>query len=383
MPVFSLLDATVCGSPKQNIRCRIVYYEKADEQMKYSRILKNTFCFLILVQCIGLVQAQEPCWILQWSDEFNGPSIDTRVWNYEIGYIRNQELQYYTNRSQNARIENGNLIIEARHDNWNGHAYTSASLNTQNKKSWKYGRFEMRAKLVCGKGMWPAFWSKGNSGSWPACGEIDVMELVGGSNGLGDSTIHGTMHWDSSGKAAAGGDTTISSGKFADDYHLFAIEWDSLQIKWFLDSSQYFSASITGASRSEFRQPFWILINLAVGGTWPGSPDAATVFPQQYMIDWIRVYKRGFTGISEASVALPEKHASPFMVLRNNTIHLQTPLSEETSYKVTMFTLNGGVCFQTVTRNDRVELPRINPGAYLITVNGPQGLFEKRRIVIR
>jgi beta-glucanase (GH16 family) len=293
--------------------------------------------------CIMAAVAERPAtaqtagWQLVWSDEFNGPSIDTSAWGYEIGYIRNQELQYYTNRPENARIETGNLVIEARRDNWNGHAYTSASLNTHRKKSWKYGRIEMRAKLVYGKGMWPAFWAMGETGSWPACGEIDIMEMVGFGGGVGDNVLWGTIHWDDNGHTSSGDSTKLSAGKFADAYHVFGIEWDSVQIRWTLDSSQYFSTPITGAAQSEFHQRFWILVNLAVGGTWPGSPDSSTVFPQQYLVDWIRVYQKSATGISAAPYTPTER---PFIAAGDRRIILHRDFSDKTPY-IEIFSTNG------------------------------------------
>lgn len=249
------------------------------------------FLFLLLVLRPGPAQGQEG-WVLVWNEEFDGPAIDPSVWGHEIGFIRNNELQYYTERSENARSEGGNLVIEARQDDWNGNEYTSASINTKGKKSWKYGRIEMRAKLPFGKGIWPAFWTLGDSSRWPACGEIDIMELIGGGEGY-DDKIYGTIHWDDGGHKSSGSTTQLAAGVFADDYHTFGIEWDSERIRWFLDGTEFFSAAVTNAAMSEFHQNHYLLLNLAVGGDWPGSPNASTVFPQKYFVDWVRVYQLG------------------------------------------------------------------------------------------
>jgi len=233
---------------------------------------------------------------LIWSDEFDGPSIDLSKWSFEVGYIRNNELQYYTdNDSDNAYIENGNLVIEARQEEMDGYAYTSASLNTKGKFSTLYGRIEMRAKLPYGKGMWPAFWTMGanyDTVGWPASGEIDIMEMIGGGKGK-DDLVHGTIHWQEGiqGHQSMAGTKQLSTGIFADDYHVFAIDWAPDLVTWYLDGAPYSTAYLyTDAMKDEFGKPQFILLNLAVGGNWPGSPDASTVFPQKYYIDYVRVY---------------------------------------------------------------------------------------------
>lgn len=194
-------------------------------------------------------------WNLVWSDEFNGPSIDTTSWGYELGHRRPEtgEIQYYTDRPENARIENGNLLIEGRRENYAGAQYTSASLVTQGKHEFQYDRVEMRAKLPSSKGAWPAFWTMGwNVGCWPTNGEIDVMELVGGDNR--DNQIHGVAHWStdlagcSTGHTRNGGSYQLPSGIFADAYHTFAVERDATQIRWYVDGLHYHTLDITAAN---------------------------------------------------------------------------------------------------------------------------------------
>ncbi|NPD47508.1 MULTISPECIES: family 16 glycosylhydrolase [unclassified Lentimicrobium] len=233
---------------------------------------------------------------LIWSEEFDYTGLpDASYWNMETGGggWGNNELQNYTNREDNALVGNGYLTITAKEEVYGGRNYTSARITTQNKFDFKYGKIEARIKLPYGQGIWPAFWMLGsniNSVSWPACGEIDIMELVGGTNR--DNISHSTIHWDNAGQHASYGESySLSNGIFADDFHVFSVEWDEQSIRGFVDGSQYFVADITPSGLSEFHEDFFIILNLAVGGNWPGSPNASTVFPQTMQVDYIRVYK--------------------------------------------------------------------------------------------
>jgi beta-glucanase (GH16 family) len=230
-------------------------------------------------------------WRLVWSDEFNGTSIDTSKWLFETGGggWGNNELQNYTARSQNARVESGHLVIEARRESFGGNAYTSARMHTS--ASWLYGRMEARIRLPFGQGLWPAFWMLGadiGSVGWPACGETDIMEMIGG--GGRENTVFGTIHWDNGGHVSFG--RSVTGPDFSKDYHVFGVEWDTQQIRWYVDSVLYNTADITINSTEEFHAPFFVLLNVAVGGNFPGSPDATTTFPQQMLVDWVRVYQR-------------------------------------------------------------------------------------------
>ena len=236
-----------------------------------------------------------------WSDEFDGKKLDTDIWNYELGYIRNNELQLYTDSEVNARLENSMLIIEACKGDPLGDKYTSASINTKIKKAFKYGMIEIKTKLPKGQGVWPAFWMMGNpsdaSGnySWPQCGEIDILEMVGG--GDGDATAHANLHWGSSYpdgyKNLNGSDNTykLKEGVFNDDFHVFGFKWTEEEMVWYIDDEEYFSAPITEAGMEMFHEEFFILLNLAIGGDWPGDPNENTEFPAQYLIDYVRVYQ--------------------------------------------------------------------------------------------
>lgn len=244
---------------------------------------------------------------LVWSDEFNGSSIDAGNWIYDIGTGAekglvgwgNNELQYYTNRSENARIEdfgdgNKGLVIEARKESYQGSAYTSARLLTQGKQSWTYGRIEARIKLPKGQGIWPAFWMLGDNITelaWPLCGEIDIMEYKGQEPG----NVHGTIHYGAPAHRYQGGQSKdrISGIDFSSDFHVFGIRWSSKEIQWYVDDTVYHIENDWESSDgmpAPFDKPFHILLNVAVGGNFIGSPDASTVFPQKMYVDWVRVY---------------------------------------------------------------------------------------------
>ncbi len=234
---------------------------------------------------------------LVWQDEFEGNEINTNNWVFETGTgcpnlcgWGNNELQYY--RQENAWVEDDVLTIEARNENYQGSNYTSARMKTQGKHSFKYGRIDIRALLPKGQGIWPALWMLGSnitSIGWPACGEIDIMEMIGG-NGQ-EKTVHGTIHWDNEGHNYVGGDYTLQTGIFANEYHVFTIIWDENNITWFVNDNQFYQIDITPSHMTEFHQEFFFILNIAVGGNWPGSPDDTTVFPQQMKVDYIRVFQ--------------------------------------------------------------------------------------------
>lgn len=240
-----------------------------------------------------------PGYTLVWNDEFNGTAL-SNDWVFEIGTGSNgwgnNELQYY--RAENAEVRDGALVITARQQAFAGRQYTSARIKTQGKKSFQYGRIDIRAALPKGKGIWPATWMLGNNfptAGWPHCGEIDIMEMVGGPSPTeGDRTIHGTVHWaDANGNHSDfGGSNSVNSGIFADNWHVFSIIWDSQKIVWFRDDIKFHEINITPPSLSEFHQEFFFIFNVAVGGNWPGSPDASTQFPQRMAIDYVRVFQK-------------------------------------------------------------------------------------------
>lgn len=233
---------------------------------------------------------------LVWSEEFDYTGLPAPAkWNIETGGTGwgNNELQYYTNSQNNLSVGNGMLTITAREEQFGGRNYTSGRITTQGKFDFKYGRIEARIKLPYGQGLWPAFWMLGanfSTAGWPECGEIDIMEMVGGTNN--DNTCHSTLHWDNNGEHAQYGQSyTLPSGIFADNFHVFSVRWNSQSIKAYMENIQYFEIDITPAELSEFQNNFFLILNVAVGGNWPGPPNASTQFPQTMQVDWIRVYQ--------------------------------------------------------------------------------------------
>jgi beta-glucanase (GH16 family) len=238
---------------------------------------------------------------LAWSDEFNTSQLDESAWSYDVGDgcpnlcgFGNNELQYYTNTSDNLFFQDGKLIIEAKQQALGGKNYTSSRIKTAGKKAIKFGRIDIRAKLPKGKGIWPALWMLPQSnkyGNWPTSGEIDIMELVGHE----PSKVHGTLHFGPGpGSTQISKSYILSNGTFYDEFHVFSIEWDQDVIKWYIDGNLYSTAekSAFGNNIYPFNEDFYFIINLAVGGNWPGSPDASTQFPQWLIVDYVRVHQK-------------------------------------------------------------------------------------------
>ena len=240
-----------------------------------------------------------PGYTLVWKDEFNGNSLNTSDWTYETGDgcpncgWGNNELQYYTNSSENLFFQDGKMIIEAKPQNVGGKQYSSARIKTEGKKAFKFGRIDFRAKLPKGKGIWPAFWmmpQNNTFGTWPRSGELDIMELIGNE----PAKVYGTLHFGPGpGSTQISKNYTLPSGTFNDEFHVFSIEWKQDEIKWFVDGNLFSTAkrSDFNGNNYPFNEDFFFIINLAVGGNWPGNPDTFTTFPQWYIVDYIRVYQ--------------------------------------------------------------------------------------------
>ncbi len=232
---------------------------------------------------------------LTWSDEFSGSSLDVNSWNYETGGggWGNNELENYTTSDKNSYLSKGYLVIEARKETSGSNNYTSARLQTKGKKEFKYGRMDIRAKLPKGKGIWPAIWMLGSNISttpWPASGEIDIMELLGHE----PNKVYGTMHWGNVGAGSThiGNSYVLPGEDFSQKFHVFSIVWDASKIEWYVDDKKFFTGNKTDVNGNyPFDQPFFFILNLAVGGAWPGNPDANTVFPQRMIVDYVRVYQ--------------------------------------------------------------------------------------------
>jgi beta-glucanase (GH16 family) len=329
-------------------------------RIKITMLMMSTPVLLILFSFHANAQ-------LIWADEFNGSSVNTGSWTFETGAggWGNNELQYY--RSQNATVSGGLLNITARRESFGGAAYTSARLKTQNKVTRTYGYMQARLKIPMGQGLWPAFWMLGNNISsvgWPACGEIDIMEHVNATN-----TVYGTIHWNGpSGYANYGGNTNTSPANF----HDYQINWNANGIRWYVDGAQYHAANTLNNinSTEEFHRPFFFILNLAVGGNWPGGPNGSTPFPAVFQIDYVRIYQQN-SSIREAT-------EDP-IVERNDIRMSQNPFTDVLSYTVPegfenhtlkLYDIQGREVIKQDVRNaigeNRVDVSNLKSGYYVL-----------------
>ena len=277
------------------------------------------FIFVIVPACATAqtTKSKQPegGWILVWSDEFNGPegtSPDPSKWVLESGGggWGNNELEYYTARPQNAVQQDGNLVIKVLKERFTGadgvsRDYTSARLKSQAKFSQAYGRFEARIKIPRGQGIWPAFWMLGDDigkVGWPGSGEIDIMENIGKEPSLIHGTIHGPGY--SGDKGPTSSYALPDHQPFADDFHTYAVEWEPDTIRFYVDDHLYSTrtpADLPKGTNWVYNHPFFLLLNVAVGGDWPGSPDETSVYPQTMLVDYVRVYRRANTNPSASN----------------------------------------------------------------------------------
>jgi len=276
--------------------------------MKIPRNAAQLVCFCLAFLTCGASAPQQPPpkgWVLTWADEFdgaNGSAPDAGKWVLETGGNGwgNNELEYYTTRLQNSARKDGNLVITVLKESFTGsdgvsRDYPSARLKTATRFTQAYGRFEARIKAPKGQGIWPAFWMLGDNVDevgWPTCGEIDIMENIGSEPGK----VHGSMHGPGySGNTPLTAIDSLQSGTFADDFHLFAVEWEPAAVRFYVDGNLYLTeqpANLPASTRWVFDHPFFMLLNVAVGGNFPGSPDASSTYPQTMLVDYARVYAR-------------------------------------------------------------------------------------------
>ncbi len=228
---------------------------------------------------------------LAWSDEFSDANLNTTWWNFEQGNINgwgNNELEVYTNKTENVHLDTGYLHITALSPS--AGSYTSGRITTQGKREFTYGRIVIRARLPQGQGIWPALWMLGSNIStisWPGCGEIDIMEYLGHET----NKVYGTVHWDDSGHRYIGSNMTLSTGTFNTAFHTFTLVWTPNRFIWYVDNLQYFEKERLTISKFPFDLPQFFIFNVAVGGNWPGPPDENTTFPQHMIVDYIRIYQ--------------------------------------------------------------------------------------------
>jgi beta-glucanase (GH16 family) len=269
----------------------VIYLDLKPSQMKF---LFNLLAILFIIH-----SSFAQCPKLVWADEFDGNTLNSSNWSHQIGDAcdmgfcgwGNNELQYY--REQNTSVKDGILTISARREAFASRQYTSSRIRTKNKISVKYGRIESRMKMPIGKGIWPALWMLPENdvyGGWPKSGEIDIMEYLGHE----PNKIHGTLHYgqDSPNNRNTSQSFTTNGPGFNEDYHIYAMEWNPTSIKWFIDGYLYSTKTTAdlGGSFWPFIEKFHFLINCAVGGNWPGNPDGNTVFPQEFKVDYVRVF---------------------------------------------------------------------------------------------
>jgi beta-glucanase (GH16 family) len=242
-------------------------------------------------------------WEIVWHDEFDGAQIDLTKWGHEVNGSGggNNELQYYTARPENSFVKDGFLTIQALKESYTGpdgtRAYTSARMRTFKKGDWKYGRFDIKARLPRGQGMWPAIWMLPTDwvyGGWAASGEIDIMELLGHDT----KRVYGTLHYGGEwpANARSGDDYALPQGDFSSEFHVFRLDWEQKEIRWYVDDKLYQTqaqwSTQNFAYPAPFDQRFYMILNVAVGGNWPGNPELSTSFPQTMTVDYVRVYKR-------------------------------------------------------------------------------------------
>jgi beta-glucanase (GH16 family) len=316
-------------------------------------------------------------WNLVWSEEFSGDALNEEVWNYEIGFGNsgwgNNELQYYRSGTNNLVVADGKASITAKQENFGSAEYTSARVQTKGKYDVQYGRIEARIKLPMGQGIWPAFWMLGSNideVGWPRCGEIDIMEHVNN-----EMQIHGTIHWDNNGHQYQGGSISTDPTQF----HNYAIEWDADQLRWYLDGILYYTRNIGAAQYSEFHEPFFFIMNIAVGGNWPGSPDNTTVFPAVMEVDFIRVYEWSEL---PTTVEVNNNKKKISIVINNNQIqfsHLPSSAASIQVYDVS------GKLVQTIDTNGHTyaEVPNLTKGMYLVQLmNTDKEPMEQHKVVL-
>ncbi len=327
---------------------------------------------------------------LVWSDEFEGNKLDSSKWEYMIGDGTayglpsgwgNNEQQWYTDK--NITIENGKLVITALKENISEKNYSSCRIRTLNKGDWTYGRFEFRAKFPIGQGIWPAIWmmpTDNEYGGWAASGEIDIVEYLGHE----PNVVYGTLHyggiWPNNTESRSS--KQISKGNFHDDFHDFALEWENGEMRWYVDGEKYGTQNSwwTSASGASFPAPFdknfYLIINLAIGGNWPGSPDDSTQFPQRFELEYVRVYQIKDPTSVEENMVIPSKtylnqnYPNPF----NPSTIIRFRIDKKSYISLEVYDLMGNK-IRTLMKEVK------SPGIYNVTfedTNLPSGIYFYR-----
>ncbi len=359
---------------------------------------------IIFIHTFSFSPTYAQTWDLVWSDEFDAAGIDVGKWEFMIGDGSaygipgwgNNELEYY--RRENATIENGKLVITAKKETFGGKSYTSARMRTLTKGDWAYGRFEIRAKLPFGKGIWPAIWmlpSDNVYGGWAASGEIDIMELVGHE----PNRMHGTLHFGGAwpNNTSTTGSYTLPAGNFSDDFHTFRLEWQPGEMRWYMDDLHFQTRtqwhSTGGPFPAPFNQRFHLLLNLAVGGNWPGSPDATTTFPQRMEVDYVRVYRDRSVRVDTRedrfvpqSYALHQNFPNPFNP--TTTLHYDLPQADSVSLEI--YDLTGKKIATLVEKQQsagqyalRFDASALSSGVYIASLRTTRFQKEIKMLLLR
>jgi beta-glucanase (GH16 family) len=350
---------------------------------------RPALAFLAAAVCCGLLAAApaRASWSLVWADEFNGSTLDATNWTADVGNgcpnlcgWGNAELEYY--RAENLAVTGGNLVITAKAESFGGASYTSGKVHSRGKRTFLYGRVEMRAKLPVGGGMWPAFWMMPQSsvyGGWPQSGEIDIMEAANGMTSVG-----GTIHYGGTppNNTSSGGSYSLGGGSFADAYHVYAVEWEPDQMRWYVDGALYstktsalwYSNGAPSNARAPFDQPFYIIMNAAVGGYYTGCTSSSCVtaaFPQQYLIDYVRVYEDIVNALPVVTITTP----APAAVLPVGDIAIAATASDPDGTVASVEFWNGATLLNTdTTAPYAYTWAAVTTGCYAITVRAIDNL---------
>lgn len=345
---------------------------------------------ILFFSLIIFYSASAQDWQLVWSDEFQADTIDTSKWEWEVNSDGggNNELQYYTARPENSFIEDGKLVIQALKETYTGsdqrtRSYTSARMRTKYKGDWKYGRIRVKAKLPYGQGLWPAIWMLPTDwvyGGWAASGEIDIMEYLGHDRYKIYGTIHYGGQWPDNKHT---GSDYVDGSDFSADFHVYEIEWREGEVKWFVDGNHYLTLddwyTTAGDFPAPFDQRFHLILNVAVGGNWPGNPDSTTTFPQRMEVDYIRVYQENVTSVSNGlklpdDFTLMQNFPNPF----NPTTQIQYYIPKDSFVIIKVYNSMGEEIITLVNKEKSLGWHTINFNAKDIS----SGIYYYRIIAI-
>lgn len=343
-------------------------------------------------------------WQLVWSDDFEGDALNLSNWSYQLGDGSseglvgwgNNESQYY--REENAIVQNGMLRIVAKKESYKGYSYTSARIRSKDKRDWTYCRVEVRAKMPIGKGLWAALWMMPTDnvyGGWAASGEMDMVEYLGHE----PNKVHGTLHFGGSWpqNSSKGKEYVLNAGDFHNEFHTFAYEWEEGDIRWYVDGELYQTLgegdwwSSGGDFPAPFNQKFHLIFNLAVGGNWPGHPDVSTTFPQEFLIDYVRVYQKTTTRINQ-KINNPDQYGllcnvpNPF----NPSTKISFLLSKQEYARLDVYDVNGRLINTLVDEvrqkgrhNVLFDAKGMTSGLYICKLSCESGYDTKRMLFLK